>query len=35
MEVLDLDHVNVSAEYQRLESPLTRAIFEQMDLDHG
>ena len=35
MEVLDLDHVNVSAEYQRLESPLTRALFEQMELDHG
>ena len=34
LEVLDLDHVNVSAEYQRLESPLTRALFEQMDLDH-
>ena len=35
LEVLDLDHVNVSAEYQRLESPLTRAIFKQMDLAHA
>ena len=32
LEVLDLDHVNVSAEYQRLDSPLTRALFKQMEL---
>ena len=35
LEVLDLDHVNVSAEYQRLESPLTRELFRQMELPHG
>ena len=35
LEVLDLDHVNVSAEYQRLESPLTGELFRQMELPHG
>ena len=35
LEVLDLDHVNVSAEYRRLDSPLTRALFEQMALRSG
>ena len=35
LEVLDLDHVHVSAQYQRLDSPLTRALFEQMELRNG
>ena len=35
LEVLDCDHVNVCAEYQRLDSPLTRVLFERMGLRTG